>query len=200
MNPNSYILFAPFNSESGRTDVVNTINDFVFTPASKAAFENFTIVDDSVLEFDELLIAEFNFGPEIANSWNVRKGTPSTAFILIMDDDCELCSDSTKPHQLILAIFLNTHVPQSYLYIQVATLFLHFHLVTSSAVEVNFNEDSYTVAESDGQVNVILRIDGKFFVPVWAVVEISDGTATGGLCKYISYKCLCLWYLHQAHS
>ena len=57
-----------------------------------------------------------------------------------------------------------------------------YHFLTSSAVEVNFNEDSYTVAESDGQVSVSLRIDGQFFVPVWAVVEISDGTATGGLC------------------
>ena len=56
------------------------------------------------------------------------------------------------------------------------------HLLTISAVDVNFNENSYTVAESDGQVSVSLRIDGQFFVPVWAIVEISDGTATGGLC------------------
>ena len=53
---------------------------------------------------------------------------------------------------------------------------------------MNFNEDSYTVAESDGQVSVSLRIDGPFYVSVWAIVEISDGTATGGLCKYISDK------------
>ena len=76
-------------AESGRTDVVNTFNDFTFTPTNKSAFENFTIVDDDVLEFDELFIAEFNFGPEIANMWNVMKGEPSTAFILIRDDDCE---------------------------------------------------------------------------------------------------------------
>ena len=56
------------------------------------------------------------------------------------------------------------------------------HLLNTSAVEVNFNENSYTVAESDCQVSVSLRIDGQFFIPVWAVVEISDGTATGGLC------------------
>ena len=49
------------------------------------------------------------------------------------------------------------------------------------AVVVNFNEDSYAVNESDGQVSISLRIDGKFFFPMWAVVEISDGTATGGL-------------------
>ena len=48
---------------------------------------------------------------------------------------------------------------------------------------VNFNEDSYTVAESVGQVSVSLRIEGQYFVPVWAIVEIIDGTATGGLCK-----------------
>ena len=71
--------------------MVNTINDFIFTPIRKSAFENFTIVDDDVLEFDELFIAEFDFGPEIANNWNARKGEPSIAFIIIRDDDCELC-------------------------------------------------------------------------------------------------------------
>ena len=71
---------------------MNTFNDFVFTPTSKSAFENFTIVDDDVLEFDEILKAEFRFGPDILNGrWNARKGEPSTAFILIRDDDCELC-------------------------------------------------------------------------------------------------------------
>ena len=71
---------------------MNTFNDFVFTPTSKSAFENFTIVNDSVLEFDEILIAEFNFGSDIlSGGWNAIKGEPSTAFILIRDDDCELC-------------------------------------------------------------------------------------------------------------
>ena len=46
---------------------------------------------------------------------------------------------------------------------------LSIHLLTTSAVEVNFSETSYTVAESDGQVSVSLRIDGQFFIPVWAV-------------------------------
>ena len=55
----------------------------------------------------------------------------------------------------------------------------------SSVVVVNFNESRCTVAENVGQVSVSLRIDGKFFYPVWAIVEISDGTATGGLL----YKC-----------
>ena len=49
---------------------------------------------------------------------------------------------------------------------------------------MNFNEDSYTVAESDTTVSVSLRIDGRFFVPVWAIVNVSDGTATGEL-QYI---------------
>ena len=71
---------------------MNTFNDFVFTPTNKSAFENFTIVDDDVLEFDEILFAEFNFGPAIlSGGWNAVKGEPSTAVILIRDDDCELC-------------------------------------------------------------------------------------------------------------
>ena len=105
MNYIQFVLFTPFHAETGRTDVVNTINDFVFTPAIKTAFENFTIVDDDVLEFDELFIAEFNFDSEISNNWNARKGVPSIAFILITDDDCELCSENIKPKQLFCTIF-----------------------------------------------------------------------------------------------
>ena len=81
-----------FIAEFGRTDVMNTINDFIFTPTSMSAFENFTIVGDDVLEFNEIFIADFDFGPEIlSGGWNVAKGEPSTAVILIRDDDCELC-------------------------------------------------------------------------------------------------------------
>lgn len=86
--------FAHFNAVAGRTDVQRTSNDFVFTPTSNTSLENFKIDDDKVLEFDELFIAEFVFGPEISNKWNVRKGIPSTTYILIRDDDCELHSES----------------------------------------------------------------------------------------------------------
>ena len=55
---------------------------------------------------------------------------------------------------------------------------------------MNFNQGSYTVAESDGHVSVSLRIDGKFFNPVWAIIEVSNGTATGGLCMM---KSLNIW-------
>ena len=94
------MLFAPFHSEYGRSDAGNTINEFVFASDSRSAFENFTIVHDNVLEFDEIFIAEFSFGPEIANNWNARKGVPSVAFILIRDDDCELFSDSTNQYNI----------------------------------------------------------------------------------------------------
>ena len=90
------MLFAPFHAVSGRSDAVNTIHDFVFTSDSKSAFGNLTIVDDDVLEFDEIFIAEFSFDPYFANYWNATKGVPSVAFILIKDDDCELCSDSSN--------------------------------------------------------------------------------------------------------
>ena len=85
------MLFAPFHAESGRSDALNTINDFVLTPNSTSAFENFTIVDDDVLEFDEIFTAEFSFSPEIANNWSASEGDPRKVFIRIRDDDCELC-------------------------------------------------------------------------------------------------------------
>ena len=48
---------------------------------STSVCENFTIIDDDVLEFDEIFIAEFDVGPEILYSWNARIEEPSTAFI-----------------------------------------------------------------------------------------------------------------------
>ena len=78
---------ASFVPAHGHADMLNTINDFIFTPASKSAFTNFAIIDDDVLEFDELFIAEFKFSPKIASTWNAIKGEPSTALILIRDDD-----------------------------------------------------------------------------------------------------------------
>ena len=163
-------MFAPFHSEYGRSDAGNTINEFVFTPNRTSAFENFTIVDDDVLEFDEVFIAVFSFGPEIANNWNARKVHPSTAFILIRDDDCELFSDSTKNSK---DYYICSKSPRC-----------NLHLLASLDVVVNFNEDSYTVSESGRLVNISVRIDGKFFVPMWAIIEIRDGTATGVLGKY----------------
>lgn len=80
----------PFYPAAGRTDVVNASSDFVFTTAIKSSFSNVTIVDDKVMEFDELFIAEFSLGPEISSTWNVIKGVPSIAFIVLRDDDSEL--------------------------------------------------------------------------------------------------------------
>ena len=85
--PVSHSIILSFIADSGRTDVIKATNDFVFTATNKSVFENFTIVDDDVLEFDEIFIAEFDVGPEIMNNWNAVKGEPSTAIIIIRDDD-----------------------------------------------------------------------------------------------------------------
>ena len=75
--------------EAGRADVQRATSEFVFTPGAKSAFQNFTIVDDNVLEFDELFTAELDLGTELAN-WNVRIEEPSVLYLLIRDNDCEL--------------------------------------------------------------------------------------------------------------
>ena len=83
-------------------------------------------------------------------------------------------------------------------------------------MEVHFNEDSYTVGESEGQVSLSLRITGQFFIPVYAIIEVTDGTATGetggtavGDIMYYWYtctaihginECLCLHYYLPMHS
>ena len=69
----------------------SSVNEFVFTPSQRSRFRSFSIVDDDVLEFNELFITEFEFPPTIRNKWNVRKGNPSTAYVVITDDDRELC-------------------------------------------------------------------------------------------------------------
>ena len=56
------------------------------------------------------------------------------------------------------------------------------YVFTNVVVEVNFSEDSYSVAEGDSQVSVSLRITGKYFIPVYAIVKVSSGTATGETC------------------
>ena len=75
--------------EAGRADVQRAASEFVFTPFAKSAFQNFTIVDDNVLELDELFTAELDLGTELAN-WNVRIEEPSVLYCLIRDNDCEL--------------------------------------------------------------------------------------------------------------
>ena len=77
------------NIEAGRADVQRATSEFIFTPVTKSAFQNFTIVDDNVLEFDELFTAELDLGTELAN-WNVRIEEPSVLYCLIRDNDCEL--------------------------------------------------------------------------------------------------------------
>ena len=97
--------------------MVNTIQYFRFTSDSKSSFENFTIIDDDVLEFDEIFIAEIDFSPEILNNWNSRKEEPSIAFILIRDDDCELhvqsqdkalCKYIAYPIMCVCSLMLNS--------------------------------------------------------------------------------------------
>ena len=76
---------------------------------------NFTIVNEDVLEFDEIFIAEFSFGSEIENNWNARKVEPITAFIVIRDDDSELCTDSSIP------MFDLHNINSTYIYIYLQT-------------------------------------------------------------------------------
>ena len=57
-----------------------------------------------------------------------------------------------------------------------------FTMLSSSCslvVEVNFNLDSYSFKENAGQVSITLRITGQLYIPVYAIVEFHNGTATG---------------------
>lgn len=66
---------------------------FTFPPSSesKPKFANgsFTIVNDNIYEYDELILVEFEFDQRIATAYNTSKGQPDTTYILIKDDDSE---------------------------------------------------------------------------------------------------------------
>ena len=106
-------LASAFNVAFGRTDVVFTTADFVFTPTSKSSKRNFTIVDDDVLEFDELFIVEFTFSPEISNKWYAIKENPSIVYIIIRDDDCKLRSPLNETLHDTVYIIDYTYMPPS---------------------------------------------------------------------------------------
>ena len=47
-------------------------------------------MDDEICEFDELVMATFEFSEGIASTFNARKGSPNATYIVIRDDDSEL--------------------------------------------------------------------------------------------------------------
>lgn len=68
-------------------------------------------------------------------------------------------------------------------------------------MEVHFNKESYTVGESEGQVSLSLRITGQFFIPVYAIIEVTDGTATGesgGTAGVQQKGIICMYYRYAA--
>ena len=94
------------------------------------------------------------------------------AIVVVICRSCTYCSVTLviSQHRQFVQFFINNVMP------------IKLCFLASSVAMVNFNQGSYTVAENDGQVSVSLRIDGRFFNPVWTIIEISNGTATGGLC------------------
>lgn len=76
------------------------MNDFQFQETTNKSSQNFTIVDDDILELDELVMVQFNIGP-VANQFTVKEGQPNVTYILIKDDDCELL-DNPVPHTDIM--------------------------------------------------------------------------------------------------
>ena len=70
-------------------DVQATTPRFTFSPNSKFANSSFTIVDDDVYEYDELIMADFEFDRRVQNNYKTMKGQPNVTYIVIKDDDSE---------------------------------------------------------------------------------------------------------------
>ena len=47
----------------------------------------------------------------------------------------------------------------------------------SAAVKVNFTEENYTVNETEGSVNITMRVTGSYFVLMNATVSCKEGSA-----------------------
>ena len=82
-----YLSCAGFDSDISRSA------QFTFPPSEeskpKFASGSFTIVKDDIYEYDELIVAEFEFDQRIATAYNTIKGQPNMTYILIKDDDSE---------------------------------------------------------------------------------------------------------------
>ena len=62
---------------------------FTFSPNTTSSSSNFIIHDDDVYEYDELIMADFDFDQRIRASFITMKDPHSVTYILIKDDDSE---------------------------------------------------------------------------------------------------------------
>ena len=72
-----------------RGDVAETTPRFSFPPNAIFSNSTFTIRDDDIYEYDELIMADFEFDRSFRNRFNAIKGEPRVTLILIKDDDSE---------------------------------------------------------------------------------------------------------------
>ena len=83
-------IFLSYAAANG--DITTTPHQFIFTPnlenTPKFSSGSFTIVDDDIYEYDELVMAEFDFDQRVTE-YNTLEGRPNVTFILIEDDDSE---------------------------------------------------------------------------------------------------------------
>ena len=70
-------------------DVVDMNPRFTFSPNTTSSSSNFIIIDDDVYEYDELIMADFDFDRRIWATFNTMKDPLNVTYILIKDDDSE---------------------------------------------------------------------------------------------------------------
>ena len=70
-------------------DFETTTPRFNFPPRTTFSNGSFEVVDDDVYEYDELIMATFEFDRTVVRRFTTTKGHPNVTFILIEDDDCE---------------------------------------------------------------------------------------------------------------
>ena len=82
-------IYLTCGSSGAHGDVLATTPRFTFPLNSKVSSSSFTIVDDDVYEYDELIMADFEFDRRVQLFYNTMKGHPNVTYIMIKDDDSE---------------------------------------------------------------------------------------------------------------
>lgn len=69
-------------------DVLSGQIDFPFLALQKASTSNFTIFDDDVCEYNQLVMAGFEFSAsDLASGLNATKASPEITYLIIEDND-----------------------------------------------------------------------------------------------------------------
>nr|WNS50027.1 Na-Ca exchanger/integrin-beta4-like protein [Halisarca dujardinii] len=141
-------------------DVASTFDDFLFTSTIKTSTENFDIKNDDILEYDELLMAEFSISNLLEEGWLAIKGQFPICYIAIEDDDFVTVNFNQSEY------VVNESARQVMVSLEITGQFFKNVSVTIECIDGNatvavcrYEQDLYRVAEEAGYLEVALVLN-----------------------------------------